>query len=169
MSFNSFVACKHTLYPCIVSLDAFFEASASLWSKSCQYATFCPMYFFKTGISSQVEKLTKQGGVIELKDFGIRVEFPAESVGGSGSQLINLSVIPEVPRHLQVREDEIFAGFGIQCQPDGLQLHSPATVTIPHCLQLEDPSSVTPVIYAGTGRLGRNGIYDLCNGMGFYL
>ena len=96
--------------------------------------------------------LTDGGGRINFKPLGIRTVILPKAGIADQTRAIMISVITNVSKYIQAREDEILVAFGIQCLPDGLQL--PASITIPHCAPLSRLDEVTPVVYSGSGEIG---------------
>ena len=102
-----------------------------------------------------MENIGSGGGIIELQEFGIKLNVPPNAVSTMHSSPIKLSVITDVSRYVQIQDDEIAATFGFQCLPEGLQLDKPVSVTIPHCAVVRNSESLTPVIYSGRGEIGK--------------
>ena len=95
------------------------------------------------------------GGVnIEFESVGIRTVVPANALPPGQAQLVKITVITDVTKFMKISTDEILVAFGIQCLPDGLQLRAPVTVTIPHCMVLDQTDEISPILYAGHGEIG---------------
>ena len=92
--------------------------------------------------------------MIELQEFGIRLNVPPNAVSQTQSKFIKLSAITDVSKYIHVQDDEVIGTFGFQCLPEGLQLDEPITVTIPHCAVVRDVESLAPVLYSGSGAIG---------------
>ena len=101
-------------------------------------------------------KITNEGGLVELEKFGIRIDIPPNALTAGQRRLIKISVITDLTKYVTSDEDddEIIPAFGIQCLPNGLEFNVPVTLTIPHCVKLSSPGSVTPILYSGRDGTG---------------
>ena len=104
---------------------------------------------------SNVIAITASGANMEFDSLGIRTVVPANAVPRGQTQLIKISVITDVSKYITISQDEMLVAFGIQCQPDGLQLGAPVTITIPHCMTLSQLDQVSPILYSGQGTFGK--------------
>ena len=85
------------------------------------------------------------------------MEVPPNALTTEQRELISLTVITDLTdltQHIPKEDDELFAAFGIQCLPDGLQFNVPIVVTIPHCIDFASLQDVTPVLYSSGGTIG---------------
>ena len=107
---------------------------------------------------SHVMAVTHEGGRVEFQSLGVYIEVPANAIGSGQTELMKISIITDVAKYLPKRHDEVLVAFGIQCLPDGLQLNLPVRITIPHCASLQKPGEITPILYSGSGEIGKNAI-----------
>ena len=91
---------------------------------------------------------------MQFDSLGIKTVVPASAVSHGQTHLIKISVITDVSKYITINHDEMVVAFGIQCQPDGLQLGAPVTITIPHCMTLSQLDQVAPILYSGQGEFG---------------
>ena len=103
---------------------------------------------------SNVMSITAAGANMEFDSLGIRTVVPANAVPRGQTQLIKITVITDVSKYMTISQDEMLVAFGIQCQPDGLQLRGAVTITIPHCMTLSQLDQVSPILYSGRGDFG---------------
>ena len=104
---------------------------------------------------SNVMSITAVGANMEFDSVGIRMVVPANAVPRGQTQLIKISAITDVSKFITINQDETLVAFGIQCQPDGLQLRGPVTISIPHCMTLTQIDQVSPILYSGKGEFGK--------------
>ena len=105
---------------------------------------------------SNVISITARGADMQFESLGVRTVVPANAVPRGQTQLIKITVITDVSKYITIREDEVLVAFGIQCQPDGLQLiGAPVTITIPHCMTLSQIDQISPILYSGQGVFGK--------------
>ena len=100
-------------------------------------------------------EVTHAGGHLELESMGVRAVVPRNAFPGRGTQLIMISIITNVAECIAWNTDDMPVAFGVHCQPDGLRVQFPVTVTIPHCGVLSSVDKVTPVLYCGEGVIGK--------------
>ena len=99
--------------------------------------------------------LTNEGGQIVFESLGVRIEVPSNAVATNRTELIKISVITDVAKVIPRKHDELLPAFGIQCLPDGLRFNVPIKVTIPHCVSLSRTDGFTPIMYSGSGEIGK--------------
>ena len=111
--------------------------------------------FLLSGIMSNVMSITDTGANMEFDSLGIRTVVPVNAVPHGQTQLIKITVITDVSKYITISQDEMLVAFGIQCQPDELQLGAPVTITIPHCMTLSQLDQISPILYSGHGDFGK--------------
>ena len=103
---------------------------------------------------SYVMAITHKGEEMEFESLGIRAVVPPHTVLPGTTQLIKISIFAQLSDYISMREDEVLGTSGIQFLPDGLQLHSPLKIIIPHCTPLSACNDVIPVLYSGSDQRG---------------
>ena len=103
---------------------------------------------------SHVMAITNEGGEMIFDSLGIRTVVPSNAVPPGRTQLIKISLITQLSDYITMRDDEVLGTSGIQCLPDGLQLHCPLKIIIPHCTPLSACDEVRPVLYSGNEPMG---------------
>ena len=91
---------------------------------------------------------------MEFESLGIKTVVPANAFPPGETQLVKISVVTDVSKFINIAQDEVLVAFGIQCQPSGLALRVPVTISIPHCMTLTKTEEIIPILYAGTGEFG---------------
>ena len=104
---------------------------------------------------SNVMSITAAGAKMEFESLGIRTVVPANAVPRGQTQLIKITVITDVSKYITINQDEMLVAFGIQCEPDELQLGASVAITIPHCMTLSQINEVSPILYSGRGEFGK--------------
>ena len=104
---------------------------------------------------SNVMSITDAGADMQFESLGIRTVVPSNAIPRGQTQLIKISVITDVSKYITISRDEMLVAFGIQCEPDGLQLGAPVTITVPHCMTLSQLDQVSPILYSGQGAFGK--------------
>ena len=75
------------------------------------------------------ETITSAGGILELQEFGVRLEIPAGAL--SGKEDISVSVVSSIDDHPPLGDNFILAPM-VQLEPDGLKFSRPITLTVQH-------------------------------------
>ena len=112
--------------------------------------------FTNAGVLSRVIAVEDAEGLIDFEMVGIHVIVPANALPHGQSNLIMISVITDIPKHLHLNADDTLVAFGVECLPDGLRLQSPVTIVFPHCAVVADIEEVTPVVYSWSGERGQS-------------
>ena len=92
---------------------------------------------------------------MEIEPFGIEIVIPANAFTSSETQL-EIAIITDASKYLPLKKDEVETAFGIQILPDGVQFNTAVTVTIPHCISSSRLDQAIPIVYSGTGKIGKN-------------
>ena len=75
------------------------------------------------------ETITSAGGVLELQEFGVRLEIPAGAL--HGKEDISVSIVSSNDDHPPLGDNFILAPM-VRLEPDGLQFLRPVTLTVTH-------------------------------------
>ena len=106
------------------------------------------------GIMSHVMAITNSDARFEFNTLHITAVVSPDTLPPGQTQLVSITVITDISKYVQTRNDEIYPALGIQFQPDGLRLKAPITITIPHCALLDNSEDVCAVLYSGSGQIG---------------
>ena len=127
------------------------------------YARFCIHLYFISSIISHVlstfcssvqakpvcfDKKTKlidvNGGIISVERGGIQMSIPQGAVRRPVE--ISIAALRNAP-DLDMQDGEMLAACGIQCNPSGLNFHSPVMIRIPHCAKFPASADLQVVLY----------------------
>ena len=103
---------------------------------------------------SHVMAITNSDARFEFNTLHITAVVSPDTLPPGQTQLVSMTVITDISKYVQTRDDEIYPAFGIQFYPDGLRLKAPITITIPHCALLDNSEDISPVLYSGSGQMG---------------
>ena len=73
--------------------------------------------------------ITSAGGILELQEFGVRLEIPAGAL--RGKEDISVSVVSSIDDHPPLGDNFILAPM-VQLEPDELKFSRPITLTVQH-------------------------------------
>ena len=113
----------------------------------CSSAEVKPVWF-----DTKTNLIDGNGGIITMERWGIQMSIPPGAVRRPVE--ISISALWNAP-YLEMQDGEMLAACGLQCNPSGLDFHSPVRIRIPHCANFPASAEIQVVLYTSDSDTGK--------------